>query len=63
MIINTPEDCIQKLSQSFSTAEELQNALTEITIAHKFKLKKVTGNKKYFYFECYKLGAGRSIEE
>jgi len=62
-IVNTPEECIKILSCSYSTSEELFKTLEEASIAHKFKLTKTTGNKSYFYFECYKSGKPRSIEE
>ena len=63
MFVNTPEECVKKLSDNYSSENELHNSISEITIAHHFKLKKINGNKKYFYYECYKSGVGRSIDE
>jgi len=63
MNYSTPEDCVEKLSKSFSSFEELKKTIDETTIAHKFKATKINGDKKYFYFQCHKSGVARSIEE
>ena len=61
MIVNTPEDCVKKLSQSFSTAKDLVKSVGEFAISHNFKLSKINGDKRYHYFQCFKFGQPRSI--